>query len=293
MKFLNYFLIFCFLSFSFGCQNEKQSEVKSVNVYSMVDPSAKFDLQALGALIKSGQIKNAADLEKEVNKEGGINNLDLNSDDKTDYVNVKENPSSANLKSFDLFTKAKEGINHLATIEVEMNSDNYRVAVAGNPQIYGQNATYEDHFDVGDAAIGAFAAWAIMSSREPYQHQPYYYGNYPSYYQPYRTVSTSVYRSRTEPMTKSTSFKKTSTPLKSKSTYSGQTTKSVKSKYSNSRKNMKQLKKRKENKAVKKGGFTKSKKSKFKKTRPQNKRKYKRKKRRIRSSRSRGSRRRH
>lgn len=178
------------MSFSiYSCGNDSVEKVEKVNIYSMVDPSAKFDLKALGALIKSGKIKTAQELEQEINKAGGINNLDLNSDGNPDYVNVKENTGTPEIKSFDLFTKQEQGINHLATIEVELTHDQqYRVAVAGNPDIYGQNAMYEDRFDYGDAAIGAFAAWAIMSNREPYYHQPYYHGNYPSYYKPYRTV---------------------------------------------------------------------------------------------------------
>lgn len=257
MKHYYYFLFI--LLFLFSCANEPKQKVEGVNIYQVVDPNAGLNLQAVGALIKNGSVKSASDLEKQLNTPGGLNNLDLNKDGTPDYINVKENVGTANVKSFDLYTKENEVVDHLATLEVQMSGEQYQMNIAGNPNIYGQNAYYQDQFDIGDAAIGfALGAW-MFSDREPYYHEPYRRGYYPSYYRPYKTVSTTVYKSRTQPMVKSSGFTKTTAkPLKTKSTYVGKTSPSTRTKFSNSTKNMKKMQARDNKKEVKKGGFTNS-----------------------------------
>ncbi len=265
------YLLFLLPFLLFSCSEEKNTvkneKVEGVNVYQLVDPDAGLNLQALGALIKSGSISDAKGLENALNASNGLNNLDLNGDGNTDYVNVKENSGTADVKSFDLYTNEGSQENHVATIEVQMFSeDNYQMNIAGNPNIYGQGSYYQDNFDVSDAAwgLGGFALGAWMfSDRDRYYHRPYHSGYYPSYYRPYRTVSRTVYRSRTQPVVKTSGFTKTKTsPLKTKSATFGKTNPSVKTKYSNSStKNMKSMQKRDVNKPVKKGGFTKGKSS--------------------------------
>ncbi|MBW2184791.1 MAG: hypothetical protein JRF49_13145, partial [Deltaproteobacteria bacterium] len=47
-----------------------------------------LDLKAVGELVK--QARNGEELEKLLNKSGGVNNLDLNEDNKVDYIHVTE-----------------------------------------------------------------------------------------------------------------------------------------------------------------------------------------------------------
>ena len=71
-------------------QTSAQNSKPTININTDVKPSDGLDLKLVGALIQDGKCKNAEELEQELNKEGGINNLDLDNDGKIDYINVTE-----------------------------------------------------------------------------------------------------------------------------------------------------------------------------------------------------------
>ena len=75
-----------------------------------------FDLKAVGELVK--QARNGEELEKLLNKSGGVNNLDLNEDNKVDYIHVTEYGNDR-AKGFSLTVQPEPGeTQEVATINI-------------------------------------------------------------------------------------------------------------------------------------------------------------------------------
>ena len=160
-----------------------------------------LDLQAVGALLE--RANNAEDFEYLLNsEESGINNLDLNDDGYADYISVREfDDRDGNERGFSLFSMfGPELIQEIATIVFDRNRNGYdngyypgaRVLLRGDEDLYGDNYYYET--DWQDRNV-PFVNWAY-NDRNDYYTSPYYYENYPSYYEPYQVVETPVYRTR-------------------------------------------------------------------------------------------------
>ena len=252
-----------------SCGNSQTSSGQNkpeINVTTSVSPSDGLDVKLVGALIQEGKCNNAEELEKEINKEGGINNLDLDNDGKTDYVNVTENDpkGSTTARSFDLTTGKEGNITHIATVEVEKVGDSYQVHMSGNEQIYGPN--YNHTMQCGPTfGQMLFAAW-LFHPRPLFYHPFYYPGFYPHYYgagymRP-MVVSRAAYNSRTS--TQRTTVTKTvtkSSPNRTssvKSSNAGKVSPSARTSINNNNKSQKSFQKRDANKQVQKGGFTKN-----------------------------------
>lgn len=244
--------------------NQRTTETPEVNITSDVNPSDGLDLKLVGALLQDGKCKNAEDLEKELNVDGGINNLDLNGDGKIDYINVAENDPKGNSssRSFDLTTGAGDSLNHIATIDIEKVGKEYNVNLSGNKEIYGDDCYYKSHYG---PSMGEMMFFAWMFTPRPLFYHPYYYhGFYPSYYGSGYVrsgiVSRSSYQSRTTTQRKTASTtvtKSTSSPKSSiKSSNKGKTSSSVRTSINNNKSSQKSFSKRNTNKSVSKGGFT-------------------------------------
>jgi hypothetical protein len=260
-------LIVIFVATLTSC-NEKQYQSNQpqpeVNVTTSVNPSDGLDVKLVGALIQEGKCSNAEDLEKEINKEGGINNLDLDGDGKIDYINVTENDSKGNktARSFDLTTGKDGDVTHIATIDVEKVGNEYNINMAGNEQIYGAGYYHTMHCGPSFGEM-MFFHWLFMP-RPVYYHPYYYPGYYPRYYgvgysRPV-VVSRSVYSQRTS--TQRTVVTKTvtkSTPKASviKSSNTGKVSTSTRKSISDNTQKQRQFQSRDANKSVNKGGFTK------------------------------------
>ena len=86
-----------------------------------------FDLKAAGELVK--QASDAEDLEKLLNKSGGVNNLDLNEDNKVDYIHVTEYGNDR-AKGFSLTVQPEPGeTQEVATIDIEKEGEKANVEV--------------------------------------------------------------------------------------------------------------------------------------------------------------------
>jgi hypothetical protein len=168
-------------------------------------PRENLDLQAVGALLERAD--NAEEFEYLLNDpENGVNNLDLNGDGYTDYISVREfgdqYDDERGFSLFDMF--GPDLIQEIATIIFDR--DNYnndynngyypgaRVLLRGDEDLYGDNYYYETNWL--DRTI-PIVTW-IFSNRDGSYNSPYYYENYPSYYEPYEIVETPVYRTRIE-----------------------------------------------------------------------------------------------
>jgi uncharacterized membrane protein YgcG len=158
--------------------------------------SKGLDLDAVTLLAKKS--KDAAEFERLLNSQSeGLNNIDLNEDDKVDYINVTEY-GSGDQRGFSLTTEISPGkTQEIATIEFKKDGDNATVQTTGNSSLYGPGHYHHSSFGLTDALL---VGW-LFSNRPSYA-SPYGYGNYPPSYgggwyrQPNESY-TSTMRSRT------------------------------------------------------------------------------------------------
>src|SRR5215213_1565312 len=161
-----------------------------------------LDLQAVGELLQRSD--DAEEFEYLLNSEEGVNNLDLNGDGYADYISVREfDDRYDDERGFSLFSMfGPDQIQEICTIIFDRDryndgyNDGYypgaRVLLTGNEQIYGDNYYYESNWLDRPLPI---VSW-LFTDRSDYYRSPYYYENYPEYYQPYPVVETTVYRTR-------------------------------------------------------------------------------------------------
>lgn len=251
-------LMVLFLS-SCSCENSCDKKGKpEVNAESTVKPSDGLDFKLVGALFQDGKVKDAESLEKELNKSGGINNLDLNSDGKVDYINVSENKGTETVKSFDLTTGKSDDLTHIGTVEVEKGKEGtYKLHMSGSEDIYGAGHSYNSSISTGELLL---FYWMFSATRPMYYHQPYYMGYYPSGYNQPVVVNKTVYVQNTSAQrTATSSISKSTTPYSSKvaSANKGKTSVATRTSINNHKTAQKQLAARKASE-VKTGGFTKS-----------------------------------
>lgn len=259
----NFKLLILLLSLVLVSCTEKKKQVKTpeVNIVSTVSPADGLDLKLVGSLFQDGKVTDAASLEKELNKEGGINNLDLDGNGKTDFINVSENEGTSKVKSLDLTTGSDKETTHIATIEVEKGvNGEYNINMSGSEQLYGSNTNYRSSFTPSLSEM-VFYSWLFSPSRSMYYHTPYYYGHYPRYYSPRVVVSRSVYSTRTTTQRTTvsktvTKSNKTYTP-KTKSKNVNKTSPKTRKSIANTKTANKSFKKQNSNN-LKKGGFTKN-----------------------------------
>jgi uncharacterized membrane protein YgcG len=194
--------------FSTACNLLQQEERVETNPYpnevvqqeTILNPGNYYgrenlDLQAIGSLIQRAD--NPEELEYLLNSDQRINNLDLNQDGFGDYISVSEfGDEGDGERGLSLFSRfGPDLIQEIATIIFDrggFNSDGARVLLSGNEQLYGDNNYYEANWL--DRAL-PIISW-LFSDRDTNYESPYYYGNYPDYYQPYQIVETPVYQTR-------------------------------------------------------------------------------------------------
>lgn len=172
-----------------NAQNNRQAPppAEQVSVSAMVADG--FDLSQLPGLVK--QAKNADELERIVN-ESGINNLDMNKDGKTDYINVEET-RNGNDRGFALFTNENNQRIDIAQVAITQTGQSANVNVAGNPNYYGPNVVYRNSFPLGEILL---MAWLFDMARPRYFHAPYYAGRYPAHHRASQVVPRSAYQTR-------------------------------------------------------------------------------------------------
>jgi len=166
-----------------------------------------LDLQALGAIMSKA--RNPQELEQLINDPSThINNLDLNNDNQTDFVQVTETfEQASNTYSYD-FTDADVN-NRVATLTVTPRGQQAIVQTVGDPAYYGQGAVYTSHMSLGDALFLAY----VFGPHTSYYAPVYMGGVRPSYYHPYGVISAAQYQTQTQtfvtttkvPMQKTTS----------------------------------------------------------------------------------------
>jgi hypothetical protein len=236
-----------------GCGRRGQDNT-TVNIIAEKNYAEGLNLQALGELVKKSS--DAKTLEEELNKPNSINNVDLNEDDKVDYLKVTEYGKD-NIRGLSITADiSKDETQEIATIEISKTDNNAEMAVTGNSTIYRDPGTsyYHSSFGLTDLIILGY----LFGPRHTYWASPYGYGMYPSYYRPYGVAPASMYSNRMNTYTKTTRFAASPAPA-GKTTMSpnaGRNSTSFQRKITEAHKNFEA---RKAGKSVGSGGFGKNK----------------------------------
>ena len=191
-----------------SCSNKhtKTETSTEINVSSTdVLAGANFDLQALGEIIKTCETPEA--METEINKDGGINNLDLDENGDVDFIKVTEYGELPNL-GYSFTACLEDGEPEIATIEINQTSS--EITISGNETYYGGGSHYNSHYSTGDYLLMGY----LFSPRYRPYYSPYGYGHYGSYYSPYRSVGYGSYSQRGAVSTARTSKTYTKTTTK-------------------------------------------------------------------------------
>ena len=264
--FIPIFVVFVFIWALKGINTgSQQRSAANYNVNVTVDSQAKegLDLQALTELVKNG--KSAEDIESKLNQPGGINNLDLDEDNKVDFIKVTEYGNKKDAHGFSFTVNLDGGEEQeIAEIEIEKSGENAEIVTRGNEQIYGHNHYYHSYHP-----ITTFLLWGYLMRPHPFYMSPWHYGYYPSYYGYHRPVGRNVYRTRTRNLTRNSTVKPlASNSAKTKSRLSNPNrgkyaNKGIKKSLSNPTSTQKQFRARNVSRKVGSGGFGRKKTSGF------------------------------
>jgi hypothetical protein len=141
------------------------------------DISDNLDLKAVASIF--GESRDLEDFERRLNDpEIQISNLDLNGDNRVDYLRVIEATENNTHLIIIQSVLGIDTFQDVATVEVERDrNNNVQVQVVGDVYMYGQNYIYEPVYVTRPIIYDVF--WA--SSYRPY-YSPWYWGYYPTYY---------------------------------------------------------------------------------------------------------------
>ncbi|MDT8446825.1 MAG: hypothetical protein RRB13_08010 [bacterium] len=169
---------------------------------AMVPADTGLDLPALVGLTK--EIRSGQELERRLNEKDGINNLDLDANQKVDYLQVEEfgQPTEGAI-GYSVFTEpAKDQRQEVAEVTVQKNGDRAEIQVIGNEQIYGTDAIYNDWAPVerevaqtGQSA-GSPPYYPSYFMPHPLWISPFGFGYYPPYFSFFPILGPSMYMSR-------------------------------------------------------------------------------------------------
>lgn len=141
------------------------------------DISDNLDLRAVASIF--GESNDLEDFERRLNDpEMQISNLDLNGDNRVDYLRVIEATEKNTHLIIIQSVLGADVFQDVATIEVERDrSNNVQVQVVGDVYMYGPNYIYQPVYGYTPFIFDIF--W--VSSYRPY-YSPWYWGYYPTYY---------------------------------------------------------------------------------------------------------------
>ena len=168
-----------------------------------IEAAEGLDLAALTSLVK--EVRGGQELERRLNEEGGINNLDLNEDEQVDYLNVAEFGDFETKIGYSLTTEPEQGEKQeVAEVLIEKNSDKAEIQVKGNEQIYGPDAIYNDWTPLeretppvaATAQAGAPPYYPGYFYPHPLWMSPFGYGYYPPFFSPFGVIAMSMYMNR-------------------------------------------------------------------------------------------------
>jgi hypothetical protein len=176
-------IIAFFFAFQMNAQN--RTTINAMNS----EISDNLDLTAVSSIF--GESENLNDFEKRLNDPKlQISNLDLNNDNRVDYLRVIESVENRTHVVVIQSVIGRDLYQDVATIEIEKDRSNkISIQIVGNAFIYGQNYIYEPEYCYTPQIYASF--WATY-------YRPYYstwtWNYYPTYY--YAWNPYPVYRYR-------------------------------------------------------------------------------------------------
>ncbi|MBC7607323.1 MAG: hypothetical protein H7199_10285 [Burkholderiales bacterium] len=155
--------------------------------------SDNLDLRAVASIF--GEAKNIEDFERKLNDpEIQISNLDLNNDNRVDYLRVIESVEGYTHLIIVQSVLGQNNFQDVATIEVERDRYNQvQIQVVGDVYMYGHNYIYEPAYVQTPIIYNSF--W--VNSYIPYC-SAWYYNYYPIYYYSWNTYPVFRYRNNVD-----------------------------------------------------------------------------------------------
>lgn len=153
------------------------------------DISDNLDLKAVASIF--GDSRDLEDFERRLNDPDlQISNLDLNGDNRVDYLRVIEVAENNTHLIILQSVLGPDTFQDVATIEIERDrNNNVQVQVVGDVYMYGPNYIYEPVYVTRPVIFGVF--W--VNSYRPY-YSPWYWGYYPNYYSYWAPCNNYRYR---------------------------------------------------------------------------------------------------
>ncbi len=151
-----------------------------------------LDLKAVTAL--AAEVKTAEEFEKKLNDPAkGINNLDLNEDDKVDYIKITEISGAQKGFSLTVEVPSDKGVEEqeVATIQYDLTKGKERVQTHGSHYMYGHGYYYYGRPMYSGFPIGGY----FSRDHRPYRSQ-YGHSRLPSNFTSTKPASTEVYKER-------------------------------------------------------------------------------------------------
>ena len=208
-------LAVCSLNFPAFSQNDTQNEADATLLGL---PGDNLDLYAVLDLFQES--KTIEDFENSLNEEEvGINNLDLNLDDKVDFIKVETKQDKNDFVFVLQVDVLEKEIQDVAVILVSKDDkEKVSIQIVGDEELYGKDYIIEPKLET--TSVTANPAYSgpdtvvvinqpttvvVVESAPIVQYvyspvyvpyyPPYYYGYYPVYYRPYPVISITFYRS--------------------------------------------------------------------------------------------------
>ena len=167
-----FLLMLSFLSIT-GVSAQDKTTVTANNS----DISDNLDLRAVASIF--GDSKDLADFERRLNDPNAqISNLDLNGDNRVDYLRVIETVEGNVHLVIIQSVLGRDNYQDIATVEVERDRYNkVQIQVVGDVYMYGDNYIYEPVYAYTPVIYTSF--W--VGNYRPY-YSSWYWGYYPSFY---------------------------------------------------------------------------------------------------------------
>jgi len=215
---MNKFAILLCAVFLFGCSNSHRDT--SVETKSFLLNAEDFDLATITSLVRDNKVAGGEELEKLVNGDNGINNVDLDGDGQIDYIRVVESRPGDSIVLDFVAAPANGEEATVSSLRFSHNTTTNQMHVSGGYPEYvrGYDSHYYNYHSPYRVGLGTamFYSWMYRPSRVMYV--PGYAR--PSYYSPrarYSSSQMSTRRTSYRTQTKVSPVKKAARPASYKS----------------------------------------------------------------------------
>lgn len=192
-----------------GCSDKKPPK-RPVEGKSFLLDAEALDLETIVGLVKDNKAQSAEQLEKMINEDNGINNVDLDNDDQIDFVMVREERKGDDtVLNFSAVPSSKGStedavvVANLTVGPTKAGGEEIRVRGGYPSYVRGYDSHYY-HYNTSRSALAtlgtaAFVVWALNHTRPVYYAPmvPAYYAPRPIYTTSSRTTRRTTFRNTT------------------------------------------------------------------------------------------------